>query len=349
MENIIAKLKNVDKKVWIGIGIGVAVLILLVIALVIGFGDKPANKPGNNTQNGSQIGKETEDDITEVFGSEGLGTEFIGTEMTESESQTQNQTQNQNQNQTPGVGGTTVTQNPDVNGVEQTPTTITPDGQEILGVGTKEKPYEVIPDLDTMSLKTVEVPAGKTLYYNIQRVGGKYLTIEDKDAYVITSDGTKYDAKNGKVSFLIENAMANEYVSFQIGNNSGSAKSFTIKFSDPKGTQMNPETLSGNGPFKKHLNEGDEVGYHYKLTAAQSGTLRIYMSATKDTEMNVQNNSGIATIAANFSGEAQTDEQGNKYIEIAVNAGDEIRIHLQVIKQGRKIPASDIDFWFAYY
>lgn len=353
MENFIEKLKGVDKKVWIGIGIGVAVLLILIIALVIGLGDKQTSKPGNGTQNGTQTGTETEGGVTEVFGSEGLGTENIGTEITteittETELETET-TESESESQTQGPGGTTVTQNPDVNGVTQTPTTTTPDGQEILGLGSKEQPYEVIPNLDTMSVTTVAVPAGQTLYYNIQRVGGKYFTINDADAYVITSNGTRYDASNGKISFQVENAMANEYVSFQIGNKSGSAKTFTIKFSDPKGTQMNPEVLSGNGPFSKHLNEGDEVGYHYKLTAAQSGTLRIYMTASVETEMNVQNTNVNATVAQSFTQAVQTDEQGRKYMDFPVSAGEEIRIHVQAIKQGRKIPAADINFEFAYY
>lgn len=362
MKNFIEKLKNVDKKVWIGVGIGAAVIVILIIALAIGLGFRPTGNQGSQgnqdvTQNDSQVVTETEENVTEVFGSEGLETEGTETEMStetevesevESEKESESQaTGNESSSQKPSGGGSTVTQNPDVGGVTQTPITTTPDGQEILGLGSKEQPYEVIPDIDTMSLKTVEVPAGKTLYYDIQRVGGLYFTIKDADAYVITSDGTRYDAKGGKVSFKVENALASDFVSFQIGNKSGSAKAFTIYFENPKGTQMNPEAISGTGVFKKHLEAGDEVGYHYKLNAAQSGKLRIYMSATKETEMNVQNNSGVATIAANFS-EAQTDEKG-EYIEISVNAGDEIRIHVQAVKQGRNtIPATDITFELVY-
>ena len=52
MENLIEKLKGLDKKVWIGIGIGAAALIILIVALVVGLG---GNKPaGGNTQGNSQ-------------------------------------------------------------------------------------------------------------------------------------------------------------------------------------------------------------------------------------------------------------------------------------------------------
>lgn len=65
MENLIEKLKNVDKKILIGAGIGVAALIILIVALIIGLGDKPA---GGNTQDDSQAG-------SEILNPEGSGTE----------------------------------------------------------------------------------------------------------------------------------------------------------------------------------------------------------------------------------------------------------------------------------
>jgi hypothetical protein len=128
-----------------------------------------------------------------------------------------------------------------------------------------------------------------------------YVTIDDSNAYVIDSTGTKYEAKNGKVYLQLENAMASEYVLIQVGNNGKSAKSFKLKFSNAEGSQMNPVVLNGNGPFTKHLDKGDEVGFYYSLTAAKTGTLRIYMSATAKTEINVQNTDPNVTIARKFT------------------------------------------------
>lgn len=361
MENLIEKLKTVDKKVWIGVGIGAAVLIILIIALVIGLGNKPTGNHGgsqNGTQSGTQSGSESENGSSEVLGSEGLGTEGLGTEMgtevgTEMGTEiTGNGTTNgggqnnggqsnggsQNNGGGQNNGGQLTTTKPeDVNGVEQNTITTKPNGEEILGAGTKDEPYQEIPNFDTMSLETVSVPAGGTLYYSIRGIAGKWLTIEDEDAYVIESDGeTRHDAKNGKVGFTVENAMANEYIILQIGNKGTEAKSFTIKLADIKGTYQKPEiitTLSG----EKSLAKGDEDGYYYKYKATKTGKLRFYISYTADSDITVQN---LTTSAVrNFT----SDGTGAEYIELDVTAGDEVLIQICAIPNKRFIyPATTI-------
>lgn len=336
MENLIEKLKTVDKKIWIGVGIGAAVVIILIVALIIGLGNnKPTSNKGNS-QNGTQQGTETEG--TEVFGTENLGTEVLGTEIaTEITTETQ-MTETESQSQGGTTTNVTVTQPDSVGGVDQKPITTTPDGQEMLGLGSAAQPYEVIPNLDTMTVTTVEVPAGKTLYYSIQRVGGMYLTINDPDAYVITSTDKRYDASNGKVSFTVESAMANEYVTFQIGNKGSASKAFTIKFTNLNGTYQNPEditTLSGS----KSLSKGDEDGWYYRYTATQTGTIRFYITYTKESDITVTNLSTSAV--RNF----ESDGNGNEYIEIAVTAGDQLTIQICAKPDKRwNYPATDISW-----
>lgn len=346
MENFIEKLKGLDKKVWIGIGIGAAVVIILIVALVIGLGN---NKPtGGITHGGSQggifggtQGGATENIGTEVFGTEGLGTEMetvIGTEteMTESESQSESQSQ----------GGNTVTQPEDVGGVEQSPVTTTPSGEEILGAGSKDQPYEDIPDPSTMTLTTVSVPAGQTVYYSIQRTAGKWFEISDSDLYVIDSSGKRHDS-----SFQVESGLASDYILFQIGNKGGSAKSFTLKFLDIKGTWQNPERLSTAGQYVAHLSAGDEVGYHYKYIAEKKGTLRFYITSETSPGkcgLNVTNNNNMAN--RNFQAEVQEDSKG-QYVELPadyVNAGDEIMIIVAAEKYRGEIPAADVTWEIVY-
>ncbi len=356
MENFIEKLKGVDKKVWIGVGIGAAVVIILIVALIIGLGNNKSTGGKGDSQNGTQYGTETEGGVTEVFGTEDV-TEVLGTETTETieatettETETGTKTdKSEPESQTQGVGGTTVTQNPDVNGVEQKPTTTTQDGQEILGLGSKDQPYDVIPNLDTMSVTTVSVPAGKTLYYNIQRVGGMWLSINDADAYVIEADGTKHTASGGKVEFAVERAMASEYVSFQIGNSGSTAKTFTIKFSNIKGTYQNPEKITNVGQYSTHLEAGNEVGYYYKYTAEKKSTIRFYIvSESTKCGITVTNNRNSAQ--RNFQGDVMEDEKGS-YIEIEsefVEKGDEIMIIICAEKYRGKIPAADVTWEIVY-
>ena len=349
MQNLIEKLKTVDKKVWIGVGIGAAVLIILIIALVIGSGNKPAGNHGGSqsgTQSGTQLGSESDNNSSEIFGSEGLGTEVLGTEMgtevgtemgteiTGSETENGNSGNGSSNN---NAGPVTSEKPDDVNGVEQNTVTTKPNGEEILGAGTKDEPYQEIPNFDTMSVETISVPAGGTLYYSIRGIAGKWLTIEDADAYVIESDGkTRHDAKNGKVGFTVESAMANEYILLQIGNKGTESKSFTIKLADIKGTYQNPEkitTLSG----EKSLAKGDEDGYYYKYKATKTGKIRFYISYTADSDITVQN---LTTSAVrNFT----SDETGAAYIELDVKAGDEVLIQICAIPNKRFVyPATTI-------
>ena len=240
------------------------------------------------------------------------------------------------------------TQKPeDVNGVEQSTVTTKPDGEEIFGLGTATEPYEEIPNLDTMTLTTVAIPAGKTLYYKIQRVGNMILTINDANAYVIESDGTRHNASSGKVSFTVEDALASDYVLFQIGNNSGSAKSFTIKFTNPTGSYQNPSSATMNTNITVNLSAGDSDGHWYKYIAERTGKIKFYLLTSPDSNgLIVTNNRNSAQRTT--EADAQVDSQGT-FIELDVEQGDEILINVAAKPNNRgKYPAATIT-WCGKY
>lgn len=232
----------------------------------------------------------------------------------------------------------------------QLDTTTKADGTEILGVGTADNPCLETPNLSTMSLTTISIPAGKTVYYGIYRVGNMILTINDSSAYVIESNGTRHNASGGKVSFTVEDAMASECVYFQIGNSSGSAKTFTIKFTNPTGSQMNPtviNTLGSNVTIS--LAEGNTVGHYYKYIAEKTGTIRFYMSATSSSAMYVTNNANSAQRTFEADEDVKTDEQGNKYIELEVTQGNEIIIQVGAKPNNRGKYAATTITWSGKY
>lgn len=363
MENLIEKLKGLDKKVWIGVGIAAAVLILLIVVLLVGSGNsKPSGSTQGSSQGNSQVGTQvgtqagTEGIGTEGIGTEGLGTEVgteleteVGTEteMTETE-MTESESQAPSSSQTPGVGGTTVTQNPDVNGVEQKPTT----GDGTTGMGTKDQPYDITPDGEAMNFTTYGIPAGGSAYYNVMKTVGKYFTIEDPDAYVVYN-GRRYDASNGRVSFLVTNekALSTDFLLFEIGNKGGAEKTFTVKLSDPYGSQMNPEIISGNGAVSTHLNAGDTQGYYYSWKVQQKKAIRIYITAESTTcAFEVTRVRGDIPVQKTFQDGVQEDAKG-KYIEFPVDiieVGDVINIHITAEKYRGDIPAADITWEIVY-
>ncbi len=234
----------------------------------------------------------------------------------------------------------------------QQPTTVTQDGEEIIGDGSRSNPYTLMPKSDRV-YKTLSIPAGSKSYYAISRVGNSIFTINDTNAYVIESNGTRHNASGGKVSFTVEDALASDYVLFQIGNNSSFAKSFTIIFSDPTGSQDNPTVLNTLGNGSKvtiKLSAGDADGYCYKYIAEKSGTIRFYMEATIKSSFSAQNNSTPGTINRTLLSVAETedekdidldncvktDENGKRYIELEkVTKGDEIEIKMGAMPNNR--------------
>lgn len=331
------KLKNIDKKVFIGIGVALAVVIVAIVAVVLGSGDEPVNADPNTTNSNNEYvvneNNDVDDSTSDSTNEDESSTDEIESSTDEDSSTSEKDTQNNESSD-----GTTAVQKP---------TATNPEGDEILGAGSEDQPYLETPGSD-FAVTTVKVPAGKALYYDIYRVGGMYLTINDADAYVIC-DGTKYTAKNGKVSFKIPNALASAPVSFQIGNNGSTAKSFTIKFANLKGSYANPEKLKTLGDeVEISLAAGVETGYYYKYNAEKAGTIRFYiLEETKDSILVVTNNRNSAQRTT--EADVFTDEDGNEYIELEVQKGDELIINVGAMPTKRgKYPATDIT-WLGKY
>ena len=230
--------------------------------------------------------------------------------------------------------------------------------EEILGQGTSDNPYLETPDVNNMTVTTVEIPVGKTLHYGIYRVSGMYLTIENPNAYVIY-DGETYNASNGKVSFkVVSDAIASDAIYFEIGNKGTTPTSFTLKFTNPTGTQMNPTkidnvTESGNS-FDVSLETGNTTGHYYKYIAQTTGTIKFYISSFSSKKTSAE---GVISVTNNKTSQQKTfseddvllDANDEKYILMDVTAGDELIIIVSATGAGRdKYPAADIK-WVAKY
>lgn len=231
--------------------------------------------------------------------------------------------------------------------VEEPTITVNPEGNEIYGDGSKDSPYEDTPDANTQTVTTVSIPAGKSVFYNIYRVGGRIFTINDSNAYVVC-DGKRYDAVGGKVSFVVIDALASDAVSFEIGNKGSSAATFTITFSDLTGSMANPTPVNKIADkVTTNLAKGDTVGTFYKYVAEKNGKIRFYFNATEKCEIRITNNSTPGTIQV-FSGDDDlTDSIDDSVYEMELNVskGDEIVIHIGIAKKGRNYPATTIEWY----
>lgn len=338
MKKLIEKLKNVDKKVYIGVGVALVVVVVAIVAVVIGTGNEPANADPSDTNTNEYVANANNDadDSTSSSTNADESSTDESSSSTEEDSSTSEEDTKNNDTTNKSEGTTAV----------QQPTATNPSGEEIIGAGSESQPYLEFPNND-MTLTTVKVPAGKSLHYGIYRVGGMYLTINDANAYVIC-EGTKYTAKNGKVSFKVPSALASDAVYFEIGNTGSSAKSFKLSFSNPNGTFANPKDLDKiDKDIKISLAAGTETGYYYEYKAEKNGTIRFYMTATVDSVLSVTNNRNSAQRTT--QADVLTDENGNEYIELEVQKGDEIIINVGAIPTKRgKYPATDIT-WHGEY
>lgn len=241
----------------------------------------------------------------------------------------------------------------------QLPTATNPEGEQILGSGTKADPYLELPNVsdDYMSVTTVSIPAGKSVFYGIQRVVGTILTIENANAYVVFNS-TRYDAKNGKVSFEVADAkaLASDNILFEIGNKGTSAVSFKLIFTNKTGSRENPTVVKTAGANTTINLEADNgTGHYYKYVAEKAGKLRFYMSSTVDGVVSVTNNTTSKNIIGNFTkstGKLTDPDNGDavvEYIEFDVAKGDEIIINVGAVPNKRgKYPAATIT-WSAKF
>ena len=128
------------------------------------------------------------------------------------------------------------------------------------------------PDSKTGNVVTVLIAANGSVTYKIDRVVNKILTINSSSAYVVYN-GTKYEAKNGVVSFVVaaSDKLSSDQIIFEIGNNSSKPESFTVNFASPKGSRENPEVVDSiDNNFTRSIAEGNQQGYYYSYIATKA-------------------------------------------------------------------------------
>ncbi len=315
-----------------------------IIALLLVFASlfSLAACGGDNKKTDDETKKETTAKVEEETTGEDTTAEDTTAEDTTTEDTTAEDTT---------VADTTVAQTTAPQVQQQTqqttpPSTSTPTPE--LGKGSKNDPYLEIPVVGSgsMSVTTVAVPAGKSLFYNIYRVGGMVVTINNANAYIIC-DGKRYDAQGGVVTFVAPVALASDAISFEIGNKGGSAASFTIVFTNLVGTQANPYVIKTMGSTTTvSLSAGDSDGYNYKYKAEKAGTIRFYISANVASILTVTNNRNSSQRTTDS--DSQTDANGT-YVEMEVQAGDELIIIVGAAPDKRnKFPATTIN-WYGKY
>lgn len=287
----------------------------------------------------------------EIMGDSSEAQSIIASTTDDASQSSQNSSNSTTTNNTTSTSTSDGTSTSDTVVVDDPVTNLTDEGKEIYGSGTTNDPYIDFPDAEAHTVRTLTIPAGKSVFYSIARVGGRIFTINDASVYVVC-DGTKHTAQNGVLSFKVVDALASEAVLFEIGNTASVDKAFTIVFTDLQGSMANPTIISSiSNEFTVALEEGNELGHFYKYVAEQDGILKFYLlSGTEKGILLATNNRNSAqrSTESTDEGEVKTDEIGT-YVELEVQKGDEIIIHVgsKPNKRG-KYPATEIK-WLAKY
>lgn len=365
MKALIDKIKSfiekTDKRVLIGIGAGVVCLIAVIIIIIVavaGSGDKD-NEDNLTTAEKTTVESSTKDsesqkETTKKDDESTDDAEETSSEEDSSDVTTESGSENKSDNQTttkpsqvttkPSSGNST--ENTTTQNTEQTTTPAPPqDGES----GTTHMEF---PD-ENLSVTTVGIAAGKSVHYDIYRVGGMILEINSVDACVVY-DGKTYKPQNGVVKVKIEYVMASDAVGFDIINNGSSKNSFKLQFKQIVGTHDKPEKLTSvAGKHDAYLEADNDQGYNYLYTAERTGTIVFYVSSVSSSTKNasakisVTNNNNFANITTDADGVA--DGQGYIKIEMNVTQGDVLRIVVSTQPNSKwKYPEATVT-WVAEY
>lgn len=186
-----------------------------------------------------------------------------------------------------------------------------------------------------------ELAPNASQVYDIYRVGGMQITIEDANAYVIYN-GTKYTASNGKVQFTAEDVTADKAIQIEVGNTGSASKTFSLRCQALKGTYENPVTLStlNGSQYSLRIAKNEEEGYYYSYTAEKSGTITFKI-------VSASNSANVGFRITRMSDCYQCDFESE--VTFTVEAGDVLEILLCTQPNSKwERPATDV-VWTASY
>ncbi len=183
----------------------------------------------------------------------------------------------------------------------------------------------------------ITIPANTAYYYIVYRAVNLYADIEGEGAKV-TYRETEYVADGaGEIFFALLGTNTNSAEILLIENTTETEQTYVVTVQAAPGSQTNPYVLSlDEDVTTKALVSGETVYYTYTATAA--GTLTL-TKMTERTHLSMTNVSNSLT--------ANTAEDEDGVIELAVNVGDEIIIICSAIVTGDDAEAAIFHATFA--
>lgn len=172
---------------------------------------------------------------------------------------------------------------------------------------------------------TVTVPAQSEYHVQIYKADGITLRIKDPNAYVHYGD-TRYEPDDkGVIEVKISTPDMMTVANMIIGNSGTTDSAIEVELLIPQGTSSNPYTAQ-LGSVSVKIPAGSDQGICYSWVAAESGVLKLTVTKAPRSEYDVQLYNTGTMVVRNLCEEVLEDENGNRYVSVEVNAGDEVRI-----------------------
>ncbi len=206
--------------------------------------------------------------------------------------------------------------------------------------GTKENPTEV----GGVSSFEVTVKPGQVVYSDIYKVTNMYLTIKNKNAYVIYKDKTYYP-ENGVVSVKITTPDTFTPTTVGIGNSGSQTETFKASIVAPTGTFDNPNKLK-LGDFTAKVAAGNEQGVYYTYKATEDGTLTLKcISAPKNVKYSYFLFNTTTNAMRNLESDSQTAADGTVTVSVQAKKGQTVQVCISTLPDDKGgYPAATFKF-----
>ncbi|MBQ8279227.1 MAG: carboxypeptidase regulatory-like domain-containing protein [Roseburia sp.] len=195
-----------------------------------------------------------------------------------------------------------------------------------LSQGTMDNPFELGGILDFK----ITVRPNQVIYFNMYRVDGMNVRIEDPDAYAIYNDKTYYP-ENGVVGLKVHCPDTYTPAFVGIGNSGTEKKTFHVTLKADPGTYENPYTLK-IGEFTAYVGAGNDQGVFYEYRAEKTGALTLQcLSATKGVKYSYYLQNMRTSENRNLEYDSRTDDEGNVTVSVNVEKGDRVLVCISTL------------------